>query len=524
MPRGRGARTVALVAVLALGVAACGSSKKATSGSATTAAPVATTTKATTAASTAGPVTTAGAPATTAGSTTTTAASGGTAKQVGADVALANEQAGQAKALKATGDPIVVGFQNPEGDPAGTFPEYRQAAEAAVRYINEELGGVGADYKAGKPGRPISLQSCKMAITPADSQRCANELASKKPFLVISSLNFFGNHFAIYNAAKIPVLVGVPITALDFTSPGVFAIGGGGGCLGAHTGLIEILTKQLNKKRIAIPWADTPPGVFCYNDLEKKPLEVLAGKKLDGSVIKAVGNSDLGSIPDLQHIGVAIKPGQADVTPQATQVLDFKPDGIGFSAQGADCWTFVSSLSKLGWTQAKIPLVLTGACIDLAKMKELGDVAKGIYFVGTGAASLNDPASFTGQQKFEAETYVSRMAKYAEGGADTAGKGFAGAGFTILMQIWEIMNEQANGDASKIDGTAFVKAMGATQNHHQWGGTGLSCADGVNNAPYVAVCNSTANTLQWDGATLKETHPIFSGLHLIKGTDLDFGK
>ena len=517
---GMSRRVVALTAAGALLLmgSACGSSKK-TGGAAATSG----TTKAPSAVTTAVAGTTAAPAKTTAAATTAPTAAGG-AKQVGADVALANEQAGQAKPMKATGDAITIGFQNPEGDPAGTFPEYRQAAEAAVKYINEELGGIGADYKAGKPGRPINLVSCKMAITPADSQRCANELASKKPFLVISSLNFFGNHFAIYNAAKIPVLVGVPITALDFTSPGVFAIGGGGGCLGAHTGLIDILTKQLGKKRIAIPWADTPPGVFCYHDLEKKPLEVLAGHHLDGSPIKAVGNTDLGSIPDLQHIGVPIKAGQADVTPQATQVLDFKPDGIGFSAQGADCWTFISSLSKLGWTQTKIPVVLTGACIDLAKMKELGDIAKGIYFVGSGGATLSSPESLTGQQKFEAETYVSRMAKYAEGGADTAGKGFATAGFTILMQVWEILNEQANSDPSKVDATAFVKLMGATQNHHQWGATGLSCADGVNNAPYVAVCNSTANTLQWDGTTLKEVHPIFSGLHLIKGTDLDFGK
>ena len=216
--------------------------------------------------------------------------------------------------MKATGDPIVIGIQNPEGDPAGTFPEYTLAAEAAVKYINEELGGIGADYKAGKPGRPIKLEVCKMAITPADSQKCANELAGKKPFAVISSLNFFGNHFAIYKAANIPVLVGTPITALDFTSPGVYAIGGGGGCLGVHTGLIKFLTKELGKKKIAIPWADTPPGVFCYHDLEKKPLEVLAGKKLNGSEIKAEGNTAKGSLPDLTHIGVAdqARPGRRD--------------------------------------------------------------------------------------------------------------------------------------------------------------------------------------------------------------------
>ena len=44
-----------------------------------------------------------------------------------------------------------------------------------------------------------------MAINPADSQKCANELAGKDPFAVISTLNFFGNHFPIYDQAGIHV-------------------------------------------------------------------------------------------------------------------------------------------------------------------------------------------------------------------------------------------------------------------------------------------------------------------------------
>ena len=514
MRRSRRYLPAALTGIM-LVAAACGSSKS--TGSGTTAGATTTKAAATTAAAAA---TTTAAAATTAGATTTAAAGGST--QAGAKAVADAEAAGKAKPLKATGDPVVIGFQNPEGDPNGTFPEYTLAAEAAVKYINEELGGVGADYKAGKPGRPIKLEVCKMAITPADSQRCANEIAAKKPFAVVSSLNFFGNNFAIYKAANIPAIVGTPITALDFTSPGVYAIGGGGGCLGVHTGLIEYVTKDLGKKKVAVPWADTPPGVFCYHDLEKKPLEVLAGKKLDGTDIKADGNTAKGTNAGLTHTGVPIKPGQADVTPQATQVLDFKPDGIVFSAQGADCWTFVSALAKLGWTAEKIPLVLSGACLDLAKMKELGDITKGIYF--TGGVSLLNPESLTGQLKEEALTYAAKMKQYATGGSETAGKGFATAGFTVLMQVWEIATEQAAGDPTKIDGAAFAKLMGATSDHHQWGGTGLDCAGGTKNAPYIAVCNSLASTSQWDGTKLTSKRANYSGLYLLKGTELDFGK
>ncbi len=83
--------------------------------------------------------------------------------------------------LAAEGEPIVIGFQNPEGDPNGSFPEYSLAAQAAVDYINAELGGFGADVQNGVPGRPIELVTCKMAISPDDSQRCANELLAADP-------------------------------------------------------------------------------------------------------------------------------------------------------------------------------------------------------------------------------------------------------------------------------------------------------------------------------------------------------
>ena len=158
--------------------------------------------------------------------------------------------------LAAEGEPVVIGFQNPEGDPAGSFPEYSLAAQAAVEYINTELGGFGADIQNGVPGRPIQLEVCKMAIAPDDSQRCANELLAKNPFLIVSSLNFFGNQIPIYQAAGVPAIVGTPITVGDFTAEGVYSIGGGGGCLGVHTGLVEFATTEFED----VPEGQRPVG------------------------------------------------------------------------------------------------------------------------------------------------------------------------------------------------------------------------------------------------------------------------
>jgi branched-chain amino acid transport system substrate-binding protein len=422
------------------------------------------------------------------------------------------EDCAESKPLKATGDPIVVGIQALEGDPGGTFPEYRIAAEAAVQYINNELGGVGADLGAGKAGRPIKLEICKMAVNPTDSTKCANELAAKKPFIVFSPINFFGNHFATYNAAKIPVIVGTPISPADFISPGTFAIGGGGGCLGVHTGLIEFATKDLKGTKVGVPWANTPPGVFCYHDLEKKPLQVLNGQSA------AKDNEAALTKPKLTHIGVPILPGQADVTPQAQQVLDFKPDVIVFSAQGADCWTFVNALGKLGWTPAKIPLVLSGACTDDNKAKEAGDLAKGIYFVG--ATPITQTANLKGLLQEQSKLYLAKSDKY--GAKDEKLKGFATQGFLAMMNIWQLGTQASKGNPGALTAQGLEDAFAKTERQHAWGGSPLECTAAPK--PYISVCNSRVTTTQWNGSGYDLKRADFSGLYLIKGTELDFGR
>ncbi len=164
-----------------------------------------------------------------------------------------------------TGEPFRIGVQNLEGDPAGSFPEYSIAVQAAADYINAELGGLS--------GRPIEVELCKSVVAPDDSQRCANELAAADIDLALSTINFFGNHFSIYQGSDIPVIVGTPITIADFTSEGVYSIGAGGGCLGVHTGLVEFATNNIEElagievNKVGVPWADTPPGVVCYNVL-----------------------------------------------------------------------------------------------------------------------------------------------------------------------------------------------------------------------------------------------------------------
>src|SRR5207244_453032 len=112
--------------------------------------------------------TTAGGAETTTGGAATTAAgatAGGTGDAVdgtGAEALQTALKATESKPLKADSGkpPFIIGMPNLEGDPAGTFPDVREGAEAAVKMINERLGGIGADIPAGKAGRPIKLSYC----------------------------------------------------------------------------------------------------------------------------------------------------------------------------------------------------------------------------------------------------------------------------------------------------------------------------------------------------------------------------
>jgi branched-chain amino acid transport system substrate-binding protein len=499
--------------------AACGSksSSKTTEAPATTAAAT-TEAPATTTAGTEAPATTTAAaalPPACDGSSKSLDASHG----AGATEFVADLECGESKPLKATGDPVVIGVQNAEGDPNGSFPEYSLAVQAAADYINNELGGIGGNPSKGVAGRPIKIELCKMAITPADSQRCANELVGKKPYTIISTINFFGNQFPIYAQAGVSSVVGTPITVADFTDTSTFAIGAGGGCLGVHTGLIWAATQPapfLGKKKIAVPWADTPPGVVCYYDLEQKPLQVLKGE------VKGSGKL-AGTMPDIQYMkdGVPIKPATPDITAQVTQVLGFNPDVILFSAQGADCWNLVDGLGKQGWTPDKIPMILSGSCIDFEKMKAAGDLAKGVYFVGSAGAALANPSTIEDLVwRFEATQYQAKTAKYGMKAADIT-KGFATQGFAAMMTVWEQSAIASGGDPAKLDPAAFKAQMKATKDNHIFGSVPFGCSDAA--APYVAVCNQSVSFLRWNGSSLDTVVPVFKATDLIAGTELITG-
>ena len=164
-------------------------------------------------------------------------------------------------------EPFVIGIANLEGDPAGTFPDVREGAEAAVQLINERLGGIGADVEAGTGGRPIELAYCGHLVDQNEAQACANQLADANPNMIIPGVDFFTPlMYPLFT--DFPVVEMLPIFIADFDQPGVYGIFGG--CVTAFPSSAELIAEVKGHDRLAVIWSENAPGTECWRDTHER--------------------------------------------------------------------------------------------------------------------------------------------------------------------------------------------------------------------------------------------------------------
>jgi branched-chain amino acid transport system substrate-binding protein len=199
-----------------------------------------------------------------------------------ADVSLALKYVG-GKAGKAdpSKSPIVVGFVNQQGG-IPSFPELGHAADAAVAFVNNQLGGID--------GHPLKLDKCIIQAE-EDGQKCAAQfLADKRIKITNFSLSVYGNAtFYKTVGGRFPVLVSVAGVAADYNTPDVYELDGGG------SGVLNKMArdaKSLGAKTISIISSNNPAGKFITGTVLIPQLKSL------GVSAKAVYISDTSTTPD----------------------------------------------------------------------------------------------------------------------------------------------------------------------------------------------------------------------------------
>jgi branched-chain amino acid transport system substrate-binding protein len=232
-----------------------------------------------------------------------------------------------------TGAPVKVGLLNPSGGPVPA-PGVAIGADAAVKYINGDLGGIG--------GRPLQLVSCATDTTPESVQACANTFVSDGVVAVFDGYNQASSAaLPTLTGAGIPLVGMIPfdsVTGAKAADRVYFAAPQASFLIGALQAF-----KAEGKKSVTLALVDTPAAHQTIDGL----LPVLS---------KALGISAKGiyfspTNPNFTAVAAAIDAGNPDV------------GGLMASPSESVCTSLVTGLRQLGYKGT----IFTAACTAYIK-------------------------------------------------------------------------------------------------------------------------------------------------------------
>jgi len=388
---------VAIAAVLIVGGAAACSSSSSTSSSAP---------------ATSAPATSASATAT----TSPTSAGTSTASAYSGSVTNYQSYVGASGAANSSLAPVTLGWvEEQNGPPNESFPQATAAAEATVKYINADLGGVD--------GHPLKLSQCYIAAVEAQGTTCGDQMVNTKGVeAIVEGIDAVGNAsmYGVVNGT-IPTLVGVSADAADNTGKNVFELEGSG--TSATVAFGPFLRSQFpSDKTVAIAYQNIPGAAPISEAIE-------ASAKASGFSVTMIPYSATAS----------------DLTPQATQLEEAQiqvPD-CGF----VDCPEIAKAMSEIGDTKPAISVPLFNSLPPTAYQG--GDLPH--WIVGEATANLEtqaDPGVAAYYKTIEAEGLSA---------ADTA-NAFSGVAFGSLLFAVKIMDEIGYAGLSPAAVTAKIKS------------------------------------------------------------------
>jgi len=330
------------------------------------------------------------------GDSTSTAASDAAVKRFSAYVG------GTAGAADTSKSPITFGFINDEGG-VPSFPEGSVAADAAVKFLNEQLGGVG--------GHPVKLVTCLVASGEEQGQTCAQKFLNDKSLSGVLEVTLPVGAQAFHQtmAGKKPVIMTSANTPASASGKNSFGISSG--VFGTSPGFVGYASGFLHAKTVSL--------LFPGDD----PTGQLAAKQISDGLKKA-----------------GIKVTQAGYKSQATDLLApvtaagaTRTDAtVALLPTPPSCIAGAKAFQQAGVSK---PILSLGLCIGEPEKKALGDFAKWTYVFGNvNPSDTSDP---------DVAAYLSALRQYAPE-ANTGG--FAIHSFVGVLAMAKLAN-QAGPDA-----------------------------------------------------------------------------
>ena len=242
----------------------------------------------------------------------------------------------------ATGSTITVGFisdgQSQAVDNSSEIP----AAQAAVSYINNYLGGIG--------GHVLQLKVCTDNQTPSGATDCDNQMISAHvPAVLYDVSGQGGTIFKGLQSTDIPLFVYGGIDQDTLLSKTAFVLTNGLGTLAGPPALLQ----QAGGKRGAVIVINLPAATG--------PVQQIGG----------LFYKNAGATLDVVPVGAGV----ADMTPQVQAELNKNPDQVSIIGNDTFCISAVKALRTLGYSKQ---IVVIPTCISDASKKALGSSLNGI--------------------------------------------------------------------------------------------------------------------------------------------------
>tara|TARA_Y100000766_G_scaffold8809_1_gene6582 strand:+ start:4226 stop:5848 length:1623 start_codon:yes stop_codon:yes gene_type:complete len=388
-------------------------------------------------------------------------------------------------------EPILITLINIERASQGSFPEIREGIEAAVRTVNETMGGMN--------GRPVELESCVDGLDPNEAVACANSVTDTRPQLHIQGIDFFNPLlWPTLTGAGLAIMQTVPIFVEDFNTPGIISTEGG--CASAFPSAMQYGVETLAADKYVILYSDTEPGLVCYEDTGERMLQQLTDEG-------AIAREDWTGIPDV--------PGDPSDTDAVTQqILEFV-DGsdnawIYLGLQASDCNEVLSSLSSKGYNGG---VVASGSCRDDSVTSN--PASAGVHF-GSSCCIPDRPDLW--------DPYTTKYNEWRNASIDRYGptapkSNFMEVGHDVLIAGIIQMTRfiEAGGDIDN-DPEGFSNFL-ATQDNMNRPGIAIPLDCTTNNNEFISVCQKSSGYYIWSGPGGQfEYGPL--GEELLDATDL----
>lgn len=295
--------------------------------------------------------------------------------------------------------PIKIGFMNTDSGPIAATPELHEATDAAVAFINTELGGVD--------GHPIEIVPCEVDLSPEKAQTCARTLVSEGVVAVLNGLGLASDAAVkILEENNIAWVGGIPLNEGEMRSPIAFQFSGGSP--GAFVAFAQHVGEVQGAKKAAVMYVNTPQVSIAAEQYGVKLLEALG--------------VDVTPVPfDL---------GTQDYAAVVSKAIDSNPEAILVGAADFACPKVMQALVDIG-TDATVYMV--GSCADRKWLDQVGiDNVVGTVFNVEGR--LDAKASTDA----DTEIYADVIEKYAP---DTNARGAATVAFRSTMNLYSVLSE-----------------------------------------------------------------------------------